>query len=236
MTTGTFIVVLIAVGVGVWFYLSGGLRQQTPEGAMRTEAELAADTEKEYAIAKRSGTAHDAWTKAVLVAGFYLSAKDEANYQKWTKIKVAEWNRLIEEGRVALQPSKPDSSNALTTIEYSGATCAEQYVQLMTAQRYDDAFKMLLPEIAPMSDSTYRRIYRDMVSPAPNAKDFKVKPGVTGLLEPTDAAKANGITGIETHYVHFIYKRQESGPWEDHAYHVIVAKFNGKWFIQDCRG
>ena len=109
MTTGTFIVVLIAVGVGVWFYLSGGLRQQTPEGAMRTEAELAADTEKEYAIAKRSGTAHDAWTKAVLVAGHYLSAKDEANYQKWTKIKVAEWNRSIEEGVVALRPSKPDS-------------------------------------------------------------------------------------------------------------------------------
>ncbi len=116
----------------------------------------------------------------------------------------------------------------------SGAQCALEYVRLMTAQHYDEALKMLLPENAPNADNAYRDIYTGTVAPALDATDFRVVDGETGPLEPTSAAIANGITGMETHYVHFIYKQKRSGLWEDEAYHLIVTKFNGKWFVQGC--
>lgn len=65
--------------VGVWFLVGGGVEKQ-----------VANDAEKEYEIAKQSGTAMDICVHAGLVSAAYLQAKDDVNYQKWKKIEKAD--------------------------------------------------------------------------------------------------------------------------------------------------
>lgn len=49
--------------------------------------ELAKDQEAQYEMALKSGDKMDAYTQAMIVAQFYLQAKDTANYKKWKKIE-----------------------------------------------------------------------------------------------------------------------------------------------------
>lgn len=84
---------LVIVGVAVWFYFGGGLEQQAQKEMGRIEQQVAEDAVKQYDIAKRSGSAMDAYVHASLVAAAYLQAKDEPNYQKWKKIEAEEARR-----------------------------------------------------------------------------------------------------------------------------------------------
>lgn len=59
----------------------------------KISTQVAQDAEKQYEIARRSGTATDAYVNAGLVAAAYLQAKDEANFQKWKRIEATEAKR-----------------------------------------------------------------------------------------------------------------------------------------------
>lgn len=59
----------------------------------KISVQIAVDAEKQYEIAKRSGTASDAYVNAGLVAAAYLQAKDEPNYIKWKGIEAQEASR-----------------------------------------------------------------------------------------------------------------------------------------------
>jgi hypothetical protein len=69
------------------------VHQQVEQEMRRIESDVAADAVKQYEIAKRSGSAMDAFIHAGLVAAAYLQAKDEANYQKWKAIERQEGAR-----------------------------------------------------------------------------------------------------------------------------------------------
>ncbi len=84
---------LVVIGVGVWFYFGGGLEKQAQKDMGRIEQQVAEDAVKQYDIAKRSGSAMDAYVHASLVAAAYLQAKDEPNFQKWKKIETEEARR-----------------------------------------------------------------------------------------------------------------------------------------------
>ena len=75
---------MIIGGIGVWYFWGGGL-----------ESHGAKDQEDQYAIAVRNGNHLDAAAHAQLAAAFYLQAKDDANYQKWTKIQQEETDRAV---------------------------------------------------------------------------------------------------------------------------------------------
>ena len=87
------IIGLVVVVAGIWFWFGGGLEQQAQKEMNRIEQQVAADAVKQYEIAKRSGSAMDAYVHAGLVAAAYLQAKDEANYQKWKRIEEEEGRR-----------------------------------------------------------------------------------------------------------------------------------------------
>jgi len=63
------------------------IQKQGEQELRRIEHDVAADVVKQYEIAKRSGSAMDAYIQAGLVAALYLQAKDERNYQKWEEIE-----------------------------------------------------------------------------------------------------------------------------------------------------
>ena len=89
----------VAVAIGwAWWYLGGGYEQevertmddinrQAAQELRRIERDVAADSVKEYEIAKRSGSAMDAYVHAGMVCAAYLQANDETNYRKWKKIE-----------------------------------------------------------------------------------------------------------------------------------------------------
>jgi hypothetical protein len=120
--SGGSIAVLLCVGLIVFSYFDRWSKQQTQKDLTQVDREIVADAEKEYEIAKRSGTALDAMVRAGWIATLYLSAKDEANYQKWNKIKEAESTRYKEElaRRAGLPPSSGQhnaSDTSVITIE-----------------------------------------------------------------------------------------------------------------------
>jgi hypothetical protein len=51
------------------------------------ENQVAEDAVRQYEIAKRSGTAIDAYVHAGIVSAAYLQAEDEENYKKWKAIE-----------------------------------------------------------------------------------------------------------------------------------------------------
>lgn len=55
--------------------------------------EVAADSLKEYELAKKHGDRADVCLRAGLVAEAYLQAKDEENYAKWRDIERADCRR-----------------------------------------------------------------------------------------------------------------------------------------------
>ncbi len=87
------IIGLVVVVAGIWFFFGGGLEYQAEKEMNRIEQQVAAEQVKQYEIAKRSGSAMDAYVNALLVAEAYLQAEDEVNYQKWKKIEAEEARR-----------------------------------------------------------------------------------------------------------------------------------------------
>jgi len=96
--------VVLAVIAGALYYFGGGfeydaqetmetIERQAAVEMRRIENQVAADAVKEYQIAKRSGTAMDAYVQAGLVAAAYLQANDEPNFKKWKEIEKAEARR-----------------------------------------------------------------------------------------------------------------------------------------------
>ncbi|MCP4551030.1 MAG: hypothetical protein GY834_03075 [Bacteroidetes bacterium] len=78
--------VIVAIGL-LWYLFGGGLERQAASDLNRIEQQVAADSVRQYEIAKRSGNAMDAYVHASLVAAAYLQAEDEANYKKWKEIE-----------------------------------------------------------------------------------------------------------------------------------------------------
>lgn len=54
---------------------------------------VARDAEDQYAIAKRNGSAMDAYVQAGMVAAAHLQAKNEAEYRRWKQIESEEAER-----------------------------------------------------------------------------------------------------------------------------------------------
>ncbi len=86
---GGIVGVFCAIGL-VWYLFGGGLEKQAATDMQRIEQQVAADAVKQYEIAKRNGSAMDAYVQASLVAAAYLQAKDEVNYTKWKAIEKQE--------------------------------------------------------------------------------------------------------------------------------------------------
>ena len=72
---GIFIGVVLAGGLA-WYFWGGGL-----------QGGVAKDFEKQYNMAKTSGTKIDICVRAGLVAEGYLQAQDQKNYRKWKAIQ-----------------------------------------------------------------------------------------------------------------------------------------------------
>ncbi|MFZ3065821.1 MAG: hypothetical protein WA277_11130 [Nitrospirota bacterium] len=90
---GGIVGIIVAIGL-VWYFYGGGLEKQAAKEVQQIEQQVAADAVKQYEIAKRSGSAMDAYVHASLVAAAYLQAKDEANYKKWKEIERQEGIRV----------------------------------------------------------------------------------------------------------------------------------------------
>ena len=73
--------------------LAEGWKNRQPRTCTRIEQQVAADAVKQYEIAKRSGSAMDAYVHAGLVVAAYLQAKDEVKYTKWKAIEKQEASR-----------------------------------------------------------------------------------------------------------------------------------------------
>ena len=75
---GGIVGIVVVIGF-VWHFVGGGLEKQAARDMQQIEQQVATDFVKQYEIAKRSGSAMDAYAHAGLVAAAYLQAKDEAN-------------------------------------------------------------------------------------------------------------------------------------------------------------
>lgn len=84
---------LLLAGASIWFWFGGGLEHQAAREGARIEAQVAADAEAQYAIARRSGGPMDACVQAGIVAAAHLQAKDEPGYQRWQAIERADCER-----------------------------------------------------------------------------------------------------------------------------------------------
>ncbi len=74
----------------IWFFFGGGLEEQAMKEVDKIENQVAADAVKQYEIAKKNGSAMDAYLQASMVAAAFLQANDEENYKKWKKIEEEE--------------------------------------------------------------------------------------------------------------------------------------------------
>lgn len=86
---GGIVGILFAIGA-LWYFFGGELEWQAAKDLQQIEQQVADDAVKQYEIAKRSGSAMDAYIHASLVAAAYLQAKDEASYKKWKEIEKQE--------------------------------------------------------------------------------------------------------------------------------------------------
>lgn len=81
--------VMIVVGAS-WYFWGGGLDNQVEKEMDKIEQQVAVDMVNQYKIAKRNGSAMDAYVQACFVAAAYLQAEDEENYRKWKEIEKRE--------------------------------------------------------------------------------------------------------------------------------------------------
>jgi len=83
---------VVFVGL-IWYFFGGGLDNQVKSEMQKIENQVAADVVEQYEIAKKNGTAMDAYVAAATVSAAYLQAKDEENYKKWKAIEKEEAKR-----------------------------------------------------------------------------------------------------------------------------------------------
>ena len=72
------------------YFFDGGPESQAKTEMNKIENQVAEDAIRQYEIAKRSGSAMDAYVQAGMVAAAFLQAEDEANYKKWKEIEKEE--------------------------------------------------------------------------------------------------------------------------------------------------
>jgi len=95
--------ILIALAFA-WLFIGGGMESQTAKTRQQIqveaarnleqiEREVANDAVRQYEIAKRNGSAIDAYVQAGLVSAAFLQAEDEPNYRKWKRIEEREARR-----------------------------------------------------------------------------------------------------------------------------------------------
>ena len=82
----TFIAILLLCQV----FTACDSHEQAKQELQKIENDVAADAVKQYEIAKRNGSAMDAYVAAGMVKAAYLQANDETNYKKWTVIEKEE--------------------------------------------------------------------------------------------------------------------------------------------------
>ncbi len=83
---------VVFVGL-IWYFFGGGLDNQVKNEMQKVENQVATDAVEQYEIAKKNGTAMDAYVAAGMVTAAYLQAKDEENYKKWKVIEKDEAKR-----------------------------------------------------------------------------------------------------------------------------------------------
>lgn len=87
----TKLILIIIGGIAIiWFLFGGGLEQKAAADMQKIENQVANDFEKQYDIAKKNGSAMDAYSAAMMVSAAYLQANDEPNYKKWKEIEKQE--------------------------------------------------------------------------------------------------------------------------------------------------
>jgi hypothetical protein len=72
---------LILMAAGGWYYLGGGQAQHVEHISQNVDAQVTADSQQQYAIAKRSGSPMDACVAAGMLAAAHLQAKDEVGFK-----------------------------------------------------------------------------------------------------------------------------------------------------------
>ena len=85
----TIFSVIIFIGI-LWYFFGGGLEKHATNEMQKIENQVALDAEQQYEIAKNGGDQMQTYVQAGIVAGSYLQAKDEANYNKWKAIEKEE--------------------------------------------------------------------------------------------------------------------------------------------------
>ena len=92
-----FVFALAAGGAWAWWFLGGGfethIHKKAGEELSHIKGEVAKDFVRQYEIAKRSGTAIDAYVHAGMAAAAFLQAEDEENYRHWKAIERVEGMR-----------------------------------------------------------------------------------------------------------------------------------------------
>ncbi|OWP85282.1 hypothetical protein BWK59_00655 [Flavobacterium davisii] len=81
---------VVAFFVMLSFFFGGGIEKEAERQMNEIENTVALDAEKQYEIAKKSGTSMDAYVQAGMVCAAYLQANDEVNYKKWKAIEKEE--------------------------------------------------------------------------------------------------------------------------------------------------
>ncbi len=74
-------------GIALWYFAGGGLDHQAAKQMQKIEDQVAADSVKEYNVAKTQGDVMQICVQAGFVSAAYLQAKDQANYNKWKAIE-----------------------------------------------------------------------------------------------------------------------------------------------------
>lgn len=89
-----YILVIVILIVAMSYFLGGGLENQVKAELNEIENQVAEDAIRQYEIAKRNGSAMDAYIQAGMVAAAFLQAEDEINYKKWKVIEEEEAKKV----------------------------------------------------------------------------------------------------------------------------------------------
>lgn len=84
------VLALLIMGAGGWYLFGGGLDQQAANELDKIEDQVAADSVRQYNLAKQAGDAIEVCVQAGMVSSAYLQAEDQANYLKWKDIEKAD--------------------------------------------------------------------------------------------------------------------------------------------------
>jgi len=118
------IAVFLGCCIWVWYYFGGGQEQHIEQVMQKAEDWVARDQERQYYMAKRSGTATDAYVHAGIVSAAYLQAGNEAKYKEWQAIAAdesarsdeafrREWDKKMKDAAAEAQAEAEESLRSL---------------------------------------------------------------------------------------------------------------------------